>query len=292
MKEGLLEPCTRMARHFVGNRATEVLALQASPAFGVVLGGYRVEDEGLSAAALLMLGSCALTAYVFVFNDWAGYHSDPRDPRRGPHTAQSLGIPRSHLAIAAATLLALALVAFAGLGALTWLLGAAIAVLGLLYSSSPILGKGTPVASSVNHLAGGGLHFLLGYTLVHPLDLGAVGLGLFFALVFAAGHLNQEVRDFEGDRANGIRTNAVAFGRRAAFLASVFLFMAAYAVLAGLAVFEVMPGLLVWSPLAAVVHLVWSAAAIRRGLSHDTAIWMQRRYRGLYALIGLAILMG
>lgn len=281
----------RLLRHFVSTRALEVFALQASPILGIFLGGYDLAHHGIVMPGLLALGSCALTAHIFVFNDWAGYASDLRDPLRAPQVFSHHGIARRDVAWAAIVLLVLANLAFAVVGLSALLIGAAIAALGFLYSASPVLGKSTPVASSINHLIGGTLHFLLGYTFAHPPDANGVAIGLFFGLVFAAGHLNQEVRDYDGDRINGIRTNAVAFGRRRAFLASVVLFMLAYASLTALAAFGLLPPLLLWSPIAGLVHLTWTARALRRGLNFDTAEWMQRRYRWLFALIGLAMLM-
>ena len=282
----------RIVRHFASTRALEVLALQASPLLGIVLGGYRIERDGVVAPGLLALGSCALTAHIFIFNDWAGYESDLRDPLRAPHVFSRQGIARREVAWTAIVLLVLANLAFAAVGVAALLFGAAIAALGFLYSGSPMLGKSTPVAASLNHLLGGTLHFLLGYTLAHTLDAKGVGIGLFFGLVFAAGHLNQEVRDYDGDLVNGICTNAVVFGRRHAFLASLVTFTAAYAMLAGLAAFGVLPRLLLWSPVAWLVHLAWAVRALRRGLDFETAVWMQRRYRWLFALVGLVMLAG
>ncbi|MCQ4163534.1 UbiA family prenyltransferase [Tahibacter harae] len=284
--------CGRIARHFASTRALEVLALQASPVIGIFLGGYVFGRDSAAAPGLLVLGSCALTAHIFIFNDWAGHASDLRDPLRAPQVFSRQGISRREVAAVAAALLALALIAFAAVGSTALLFGAAIAVLGLLYSGSPVLGKSTPVAASLNHLAGGTLHFLLGYTLFHTLDASGIWTGLFFGLVFAAGHLNQEVRDYDGDRANGIRTNAVAFGRRRTFVASLLTFTAAYALLTGLAACAVLPRLLLWSPAAWLLHLAWSLRALRRGLDFETARWMQRRYRWLFALIGLVMLAG
>ena len=282
----------RIVRHFAFTRALEVFALQASPFLGMFLGGYRPERDGLVTPALLMLGSSALTAHIFVFNDWAGYEGDLRDPLRAPAVFSRSGIGRREVAWAATLLLVVAVVALAAVGVSALLFGAAIAVLGFLYSASPVLGKNTPVASSVNHLIGGTLHFLLGYTLAHAFDTKGLCIGLFFGLVFAAGHLNQEVRDHEGDAINGIRTNAVAFGRRNAFLASVVTFTAAYALLTGLAASGVLPRLLLWSPVAWLLHLAWSLQALRQGLGFDTAEWMQQRYRWLFALVGLVMLAG
>jgi 4-hydroxybenzoate polyprenyltransferase len=282
----------RIAWHFASTRALEVLALQASPLLGIFLGGYNMKHDGVVAPVLLALGSCALTAHIFVFNDCIGYESDLRDPRRAPHVFSRHGIRRREVTLAVWVLLALAIAAFATVSFSTLLFGIAIAALGFLYSGSPVFGKSTPIAASVNHLIGGTLHFLLGYTLVHTLDANGVGIGVFFGLVFAAGHLNQEVRDHDGDRVSGIRTSAVVFGRRRAFLASLFMFTAAYAMLTGLAAFGVLPKLLLLSPVAWLLHLAWSLRALRRGLDFETALWMQRRYRLLFAMVGLVMLAG
>ena len=282
----------RIVRHFVSTRALEVLALQASPMLGIFLGGYSIERRGIVPLGLLLVGSCALTAHIFIFNDWAGYAGDLSDPQRSPHVFSHQGISRREVLSAAIILLILATIVFAAVDMQTLLVGAAIAALGLLYSASPVFGKNTPIAASVNHLVGGTLHFLLGYTLAHALDTNGLGIGLFFGLVFSAGHLNQEVRDYDGDLLNGIRTNAVVFGRRRAFVASLFVFTAAYAMLIVLAALGILPRLLLWSPVVWLLHLAWTLQALRCGLSFETALWMQKRYRWLFALIGLAILVG
>ena len=292
MIAGVVHRYTRVIRYFMAARALEVLALQASPILGIVLGGYRLDRDGIVAPTLLLLGSCALTAHVFIFNDWAGYASDLRDPLRAPQVFSHQGISRAEVAAVAMALLVIAMVAFAAVGTKALLFGAGVAVLGFLYSGSPSLGRNTPVAASLNHLVGGTLHFLLGYTLTHALDSNSLGIGLFFGLVFSAGHLNQEVRDYEGDRISGIRTNAVVFGPRRAFIASMITFTAAYALLTVLASCGKLTPLLLFSPLAWLLHLAWSRRALRHGLDLETAMWMQHRYRALFAIIGLVMLFG
>lgn len=277
-------------RHFASTRAPEVLALQASPLLGSILGGFSLEGYGVIRLGFLLIGSLALTAHIFVFNDWAGYSSDIRDPQRATLVFARQGISRRQVAYVAIALFIFANVAFAAVGSSAILLSAAIAALSLLYSCSPSFGKSTPIVGSLHHLLGGALHFLLGYTLAHALDANGLVISLFFGLVFAGGHLNQEVRDYTGDLLNGIRTSAVVFGCRRTFLASLGAFTAAYAILAGLAALGVLPGLLLWSPIVWLVHVAWSLRALQRGLGFETALWMQRRYRLLFALIGLAML--
>lgn len=280
----------RATRHFVSTRALEVLVLQASPILGCFLGGFSLKPHGVIRLGFLLIGSLALTAHVFVFNDWAGHSSDIRDPRRSTLVFAQRGISRRQVARLATALLIFANVAVALAGRRAVLLGAAIAGLSVLYSCSPRFGKSTPVVASINHLLGGALHFLLGYTLFRPPDARGLLISLFFGLAFSAGHLNQEVRDYEGDLLNGIRTTAVVFGCRRAFLASLFTFAAAYATLAGLAAFGILPRLLLWTIVLWPLHVAWFARALRRGLGFETALWMQRRYRLLFALIGLAML--
>ncbi len=267
-----------------------VFALQASPILGSLLGGFSLERWGVIRLGLLLLGSLALTSHIFVFNDWAGYNSDIHDPRRATLVSARQGISRREVAGVAIALIIFANVAFAIVGGLAILLGATIATLSLLYSCSASFGKSTPIMGSINHLLGGALHFLLGYTLVRALDANGLMMSLFFGLVFAGGHLNQEVRDYEGDLLNGIRTTAVVFGRQLTFFASLCTFTAAYAIASSLAALGILPGLLLWSPIVWFLHVAWSLRAVRRGLGFETAVWMQRRYRFLFALIGLAML--
>jgi 4-hydroxybenzoate polyprenyltransferase len=280
----------RVMRHFASTRALEVIALQASPILGSFRGGFNFELSNVIRLGLLILGSLALTAHVFIFNDWAGHQSDIRDPRRAGLVFGRQGISRAQVAGVATALLILANVAFAAVGRAAMLFGAAIAVLSLLYSCSASFGKSMPIVASINHLLGGALHFLLGYTLFRPLDARGLLISLFFGLVFAGGHLNQEVRDYEGDRINGICTSAVVFGCRRTFLASLFTFTIAYAILACLAAVGILPRLLFWSIVLWPLHVAWSLRALQRGLGFETALWMQRRYRLLFAFIGLAML--
>jgi 4-hydroxybenzoate polyprenyltransferase len=286
----LLRQQVKLARHFIATRSLEILALQASPLLGLVYGDAQPETTGLFRPVSLLAGSLFLTAHIFVFNDWSGYDSDPQDPNRTARAFGQGGVSKFQIAYAATMLLVLANVSLAFAGTQAIILGASITFLGLLYSGSASFGKNRPFAASANHLLGGSLHFLLGYTLCHALDAAGIALSLFFGLVFAGGHLNQEIRDCEGDRVNGIRTCAVAFGCRRAFAGSVLLFAIAYLLSSALAELGILPALLLWCPVLLLVHLAGALHALRRGLGYETAVWMQRQYRILFALIGLAML--
>jgi 4-hydroxybenzoate polyprenyltransferase len=282
----------RVLRHFTSTRGLEVCALQAPPLLGAYLGGLGLAGGDATQLGLLLLGSTLLTAHVFLFNDWADFSKDANDLRRASLGTSGYGIGRDQIARVAIVPLILAFVAFAALGTTAVIFGTGIAVLSLLYSLSPRFGKSTPIAASLNHLIGGGLLFLLGYSVTSPVDARGVALSLVFGLVFAAGHLNQEVRDYEFDLANGIGTVAVTFGCRRGFLASFCLFTTAYMLIVGLAALGLLPTILLASAVAWLLQARWSLQALRRGLGQETALWIQRRYRLLFALVGLAMLFG
>ena len=116
-----------------------------------------------------------------------------------------------------------------------------------------------------------------------------VAAAAYFGLTFAAGHLNQEVRDHDGDARSGIRTHAVVFGQRRTFVASLALFTLAHALLFVLALRGTIS-----RPLAALVvlyplQLYWSLEPLAEGFTYASLGRLQARYRAVYAIIGLAL---
>jgi 4-hydroxybenzoate polyprenyltransferase len=183
------------------------------------------------------------------------------------------------------------LLVFVLIGSRVVILGLIVAALGIFYSHPKLNAKGTPIASSLPHLVGGLFHFLLGYAVFMAIDERGILIALFFALTFTAGHLNHEVRDFDLDSHNNARTNAVAFGKRPAFIAGLIVFTLAYLCLFVLGWFRFIP----W-PLALLallfypLHLYWSLRALRRQLNPETLDRFQVQYRVLYAIIGIGML--
>ncbi len=240
--------------------------------------------------ALLVAGSCCLVAHVFALNDWSGLSADLNDPNKTANVFAARGIDPAEIGWLAMALLAASVLLFARLGARTVEMALAVAVLSALYSGPAYHAKGIPLLSSAVHFAGGVFHFLLGYSLFRPVDRRGCEIACFFALSFVAGHLTQEVRDHDGDRRNGIRTNAVVFGMRRSFGAAVAAFTLAYGLLAALAAGGVVP-----RPLAALaalypLQLYWSLRTLGDGLTFESVRRLQARYRGLYAVIGMAML--
>src|SRR5258706_11488854 len=156
-----------------------------------------------------------------MLNDWSGLTTDLADPNKAGPVFTARGGGRREMVGVTAGFLVLSLLLFSRLGPVTLGLSLAIAALSALYSLPRFNWKGRPLLNSLAHLAGGILHFLLGYSIGNAIDRRGVAIATFFGLIFAAGHLTQEIRDHQGDAINGIRTNAVVFGQRRTFAASL-----------------------------------------------------------------------
>jgi 4-hydroxybenzoate polyprenyltransferase len=278
-----------LARYLGCIRYRELFLLQGTPLFGVAFAVGALTPRTMLEILLFAIAGFLLLAHTFTFNDWAEFVADLKD-RDKAATLAARDVSRPELALLSVGLLLPALLLFGLLSWRTLLLAIVLAGLGVLYSHPAIHAKGLPVVSSALHLIAGVLHFLLGYSLYGPIDGRGTMVGLYFALTFTAGHLNQEVRDYEGDRLNGIRTNAVTFSKGAIFFAGLVLFTVAYGYLVVLARSGLLPGWLAWLGLLYAIHLAWSVRVWRTGLTFEGMSRFRDAYRALYAVIGLAML--
>lgn len=270
-------------------RPQDILVLQGSPLLGAAFAIRHPGVQDIAPLATLIAANVLLVSHIFMLNDWSGLTADLADANKAARVFTARGVGRREMGVLTAGLLVLSLLLFSRLGPVTLGLSLAIATLSALYSLPRFSWKGRPLLNSMAHLAGGVLHFLLGYSLGHTIDNRGLAIATFFALIFAAGHLTQETRDYQGDAVNGIRTNAVSFGPRRTFAASLVVFTIAHVLLLLLALQRILP-----LPLAALValypvQLYWSLKTLGEGLTYASVSRLQARYRVLYAVIGLAM---
>lgn len=270
-------------------RLRDILVLQGPPLLGAVFAIRYPGAQDLGPLAILMVANVLLIAHVFLLNDLTGLTTDLADPNKAAGVFTARGVGWKEIRGLTVALLIVSLFLFGSLGPITSGLSLAIAALSAVYSLPRTHWKGKPLLSSATHLVGGMLHFLLGYSLGDGIDARGLAIAIFFALIFAAGHLTQEIRDVQGDTGNDIRTNAVAFGERRMFAASLGLFALAHVALLLLALQGILP-----RPIAGVVvlyamQLHWSLATLGEGLTYPSISRLQGRYRALYAFIGLVI---
>lgn len=270
-------------------RFQELLVLQGPPSLGMAFAFEPGFKLALDRLFVFSLANCLLVAYIFLFNDWADVSSDRSDPYRAPSFISDSS-HRAKQAFGLFLLGAVSVLLFSLVSRGSFQLAAAIAMLGLVYSWPAAGAKKIPFASSGVHLIGGTLHFLLGCAAFGPLDGRALALAPFFGLTFAAGHLNQEVRDRTADRLAGVSTHATRFGQRSVFLVSQLAFGLAFLHLALASQVGVLP-----KRLSALLFLypiiLWSARrAWLSDLDREALVSHQRWYRGVYAVAGAVML--
>jgi 4-hydroxybenzoate polyprenyltransferase len=270
-------------------RPQDILVLQGSPLLGAAFAIRHPGVKDLVPLATLLAANLFLVSHIFLLNDWSGLTADAADPNKAARVFTSRGVGPREMGVVTVGFLVASLLLFTRLGPVTLSLSLGIATLSALYSLPRFHWKGRPLLNSAAHLAGGILHFLLGYSLGHAIDRGGVAIATFFALIFAAGHLTQEIRDHDGDAANGIMTNAVTFGLRRTFAASLILFTLAHLLLLVLALQGILPRPLAFLTALLPLQFYWSRRTLREGLTYTSVCRLQTRYRLLYAVIGVAM---
>lgn len=268
-------------------RFDEIIILQGTPLLGAFSSIGKLTFEKTEILLLFFASSCCLVAHVFLLNDWSGIMGDLKDPNRSNRVFTVRGINTTEIGLFAILFLLLTflLLSFFGERALILVLG--IFMTSTLYSFPIFHLKGVPILNSVLHFIGGLLHFLLGYSLFVSIDNRGLIVGCFFALIFVAGHLTQEIRDYDADMVNGIKTNAVFFGKKWSFLASVSLFTIADVLLFVLSVRGLVSSILMIVSWICLLQLYWSIQTLRRGLTFMNVQRLQNKYRILYAILGV-----
>lgn len=268
-------------------RFQDILVLQGAPVMGLLFGWQSGEPVSALRLGLFLLANWLLVAHVFCLNDWAGARTDASDPNKVKGPIAAWEATRPAMGLLGGVFGGLSLVLFARLAWPSAVMAGLIVALSLIYSHPRTAGKGMPVLSSILHASGGILHFLLGYGFWHAVDLPGVLVGLYFGLVFTAGHLTQEVGDHDADRRSGIATNAVRFGQSRAFKAGFILSSLSYGLLAGLAWSGTVPRALLLVLVGYAFQAVFFGRALRAGLTFDRVSRYRAAYRVLYVVIGI-----
>jgi len=272
-------------------RLGEVLVLQGAPLIGIAFSIGPITAPKLVTSLIFAGASFLLVAHIFTLNDWADFARGVHHSNGAMSQLESRNITPPLLLLFSLLLLLASLSLFLLLSACCSLLAAGIAALGIFYSHPSLNLKSIPIVSSLLHFVGGLLHFLLGYALFSAINERGLVIASFFALTFTAGHLNQEVRDFDVDQQTGARTNAVAFGKRINFITGLILFTISYVYLFFIAWSGVMPRLLAILPVVLCpIHFALSVRTLNDGLTSNSIRRFQTQYRVIYSLIGLAML--
>jgi 4-hydroxybenzoate polyprenyltransferase len=153
-------------------------------------------------------------AYAFMINDIEDAPDDARDPdraARNPITTGEIGV---RIGYAACRVIAAATLIFYACGGLSvFLIGVGTLLLSHLYSWRPVRLKAWPVTDIVSHsLMLSGLLLLAGYYIydTEPGIVWFVAAAVTFVSVY--GQLYNQLRDYDMDKAAGLRNTAIILG--------------------------------------------------------------------------------
>lgn len=155
-------------------------------------------------------------AYAFMINDIEDAPDDARDPdraARNPVTSGQVGIRVGYAACRVGAAATLIMYAFGGLT--VFIIGIITLLLSHFYSWRPIRLKAWPVTDIVSHsLMLSGLLLLAGYY-IYDSSPGIVWTVAAAATLFSVyGQLYNQLRDYEMDKAAGLKNTAILLGER------------------------------------------------------------------------------
>jgi 4-hydroxybenzoate polyprenyltransferase len=182
---------------------------------GIIASGAELGLVVLAQALSLSFPLC-LTGYGL--NDIYDYESDSKNPRKGKFHGAILK-PGHHSTVKKSSILAALLVIAVAVLTMNLYNMALVGILVLLviaYSVPPARIKDKPPLDSI---VNGFMYFFLPLAMGFSLGLPLSEINVIFyaaTLYFIGAHAFSTVMDYEADRNSGIRTFAVAFGKRAA----------------------------------------------------------------------------
>ncbi|MBZ0271778.1 UbiA family prenyltransferase [bacterium] len=271
-------------------RAVESTLMCGFPLVGVLFAIDRLDADVIMTIARFLVPTYGLVIYVYVLNSWGGLKTDRENARLGGHPAVTGDVTPGQLLAVIYTGIAVAVFFYIRWFPQCFPIALAIAAVWTPYSHPDILAKARPFWGNVIHFTGGVLQFLLGYAVFAPIDATGVALSVFFAGVFAAGHLNHEVMDYDADKEMHLRTNAVVFGPRIMLKVAFGFFSFWVAYLALVSAAGIVPWKWSW-PFLAIYPFHAIALSLFRPKPHEA---YDRRYqaiyRGLFVAAGLVIL--
>ena len=213
-------------------RALESLLMTGFPLIGFVIalqpGAFSSFRDLLSTVLLFCFSTFFLVIYVYAFNSWGGIDADRLNVRLDDHPVLTGDITEKQLRIIAYVGIAANLLLYYAFFRRCFFLAPFIAINWTIYSHPKIMAKARPIAGTSVHFSGGVLQLLLGYVAVASFDARGILAAIYFALVFAAGHLNHEVKDHDADLEAGLKTNAVFFGPKRVLSLAFFVFTVAF----------------------------------------------------------------
>ena len=267
-------------------RFAEVSILLGFPMIGLFF-AFQSADQLIQLPVFLFAAAIfALFTAIYAFNGLAGTEDDKHNSR----LSDLKGVKNSFIAtLIVSLILSLALFflikpVLAALSALSFLLWC-------IYSFPKKGFKYRPILGTLIHFAGQILHFLMGYTVLAPVDGRSAAVAVYFALLFSAGHINHELIDHDADEKAGTKTGAVCFGVPAWEKVSFALFLLSALYISALSALEkeLLP---VCFPfiIAGTIHIIFKICSFKKAPLQAKFLAERSFYRILYFAAGVAFI--
>jgi 4-hydroxybenzoate polyprenyltransferase len=275
-------------------RYREAIIFQTPTLMGLVMFLPDISLKHIASILLASTGSFLVMASIFAMNDWADIDLDSRNMLKHQNTFLELGINSKQILGLAFWLAVAGVIFFATLSPLHVWTALGAVVFGLAYSVPVwgMRGKSTPIFSSLLHFGGTLLSFLLGALTFASANSHGLPVAFYPAVLITAGHLVQEVEDYEQDRLAQCQTNAVRFGRKPVFIFASLFFGASFLLLNWLVEEGFFPGAIRYTAILYLVYAALAMQAYRKGLTRESVQYLRHQYRILFAIVVLAMLIG
>ena len=268
-------------------RFLEVLIFHGIPLTGILFSVQQIGHIEPQKLVLVLLGYYCFFLHLYYFNDFCHLSTDRPDREKmkrsvfhlPPYLILTLSIISGMIVIGSSLYLH------------TLPIAGGMLALSLTYSSNITKGKSIPFLPYIIHFIAGNLYFLWGY-LVYGRDLRyALTIGTFFAIVYVAGQINHELKDYDQDLEENIRTTPHILGRKLSFWISFVLFMLSY-VYVFLLYFRNIVGILPLPFLgpAIIFHVIFAFRVRKNKFTRKSHKNYKRVYQIIYTILGIAIL--
>lgn len=267
-------------------RFAEVSILLGFPMIGLFF-AFTSPDQLFSLPVFLFAAAIfSLFTAIYAFNGFAGTEDDKHNSR----LADLAGKRRSFITTLAVSL-AFSLILFFLIKPVLAVFSVVSFLLWCVYSFPKKGFKYRPFLGTLIHFIGQIIHFLMGYTVLAPLDKGSAAASIYFALLFSAGHINHELIDHDADEKAGTKTGAVCFGVSSWEKVSFALFTLATLYIAALSVIEkwLFPTCFPFI-IAGIIHIIFKICTFKKASTQEKFLEERRFYRILYFAAGIVFI--
>ena len=279
---------SRISSYLRSIRWFEISLRMGEPTVALLLTIPVVNSKNILSAVIGLVGFFFCWAHGYTLNEWGGYESDRLDPRKSSRPIITGSVTRIELLTLSIVLAVISVVIFFLLKPILSLIVVFDIIIGVIYCHPRILGKTFPFFSLFALFIVSVNDFLLGWLIFSNSILSGITIGVLFGLLGLSGISYHEAGDYEYDRREEIMTNAVRYGQKVIFIAGFFFYILAVFYIVYLSIIGLLPNLLY--PVFLITFPIYTyffLMALRTGLDTDSIHNFIRRYRYIYVIIGI-----